>query len=519
MRKLASICIRLSAFLAAAFILASCGGDDDPINVDPEKPVQSNKADLNSFVLPASSNSGLSENVIAYVSGNEIKFSIPEGMDPAKLVPSISVSDKAVVKLDGKDYKNGDPYDFTNQVVMTIVSESGKTTKTYSVRWEIGDNWMDSYIWKLMDECKVPGVSFSVMQGTKVVYSKGYGWAVKDKERVTPDHLFRMASISKQFCTLCIMRLKEQGKLKLDDKVFGEKGILKGIFRTSEYHDNITVRHLLSHSSGICAGLDDPAFNGTYRYFNNDSSRPVPTDTLIQRTLDKRWAPYQSGSSYYTPGALYNYSNVGFCVLHRIVEVVSGKEYETFLKEDVLKPMGITDTHIGGYQNQRRSNECEVYSQGGGNGYLNPLHEIAGAAGIITSTNQMMKILTYIDGDETVPDVYTKETLSEMYTPYRYSAESRNTYGLGWRMNNSKRFFNSHFHGGNMAGTATMWVAGATGDNKNSYKQPMSGAIVCNSRSYDDKIGWDTSWGFSTPNDIDDSFYIILGEAFRHFDK
>ena len=158
MRKLASICIRLSAFLAAAFILASCGGGDDPINVDPEKPGQSNKADLNSFVLPASSNSGLSENVIAYVSGNEIKFSIPEGMDPAKLVPSISVSDKAVVKLDGKDYKNGDPYDFTSQVVMTIVSESGKTTKTYSVRWEIGDNWMDSYIWKLMDECKAMGI-------------------------------------------------------------------------------------------------------------------------------------------------------------------------------------------------------------------------------------------------------------------------------------------------------------------------------------------------------------------------
>ena len=68
-----------------------------------------------------------------------------------------------------------------------------------------------------------------------------------------------------------------------------------------------------------------------------------------------------------------------------------------------------------------------------------------------------------------------------------------------------------------MAGTATMWVGGATGDSKGSYDKKMSAAIVCNSRSYDDAIGWDTSWGYSTPNDIDDSFYIILGEAMRHF--
>ena len=511
-------------FLCAAAVVSlmavSCDkSGTDPVNPTPTPEKKSTDAVLKSLDFNKSSNSALSANVSAYISGTDVKFSVPEGFDVKSLVPTISASSGATVAIDGKTYSSGTSYDFTNTVNITVTSESGTVTKTYSVKWETGDNFMDSYIWQLMDECNIPGISFSVMKGTEVVYSKGYGYAVEESgTKATPDHLFRMASISKQFCTMCIMMLKEQGKLKLDDKVFGDKGILKGIYKNvTSYHESITVRHLLSHSSGICAGLDDPAFTNSYRFYNGDTSQPVPTDTLIQRTLNKRQAPYTSGSSTYSPGALYNYSNVGFCVLHRIVEVVSGKDYETYLKEDVLSKMGITDTHIGGYQNERRSNECVYYSQGGGNGYLNPLRNIAGAAGIITSTNQMMKILTYIDGDDTVPDIFSKETLNEMYTAFSYSASTYNTYGLGWRMNNSKRFFGSHFHGGNIAGTATMWVGGATGDSKYTYEKPMSGAIVCNSRSYDNSITWNTSWGTSSSNDIDDSFYIILGEAFIHF--
>lgn len=509
------------AVLALSMMAVSCHkSSDDPDKPDPgPEPKKNNEAVLKTMIFKTVNNSGLTANIEAYIRGGNVKFSVPEGTDVSKLVPALSFSTNAKVTINGQPYTEGTAYNFTNKVNISVTSESEAVNKAYLVEWEIGDNFMDKYIWQLMDECSIPGISFSVMRGTTVVYSKGYGFANKATgEKVTPDHLFRMASISKQFCTMCIMMLKEQGKLKLDDKVFGDKGILKGKYKNiTPYHEGITVRHLLSHSSGICAGLDDPAFTNSYRFFNNDSSRPVPTDTLIQRTINKRQSPYVSGSNTYSPGALYNYSNVGFCILHRIVEVVSGKDYETYLKEDVLAKMGITDTHIGGYENERRPNECVFYSQGGGNGYLNPLRNIAGAAGIITSTNQMMKILTHIDGDDTIPDIFSKETLSEMYTPYKYSASTYNTYGLGWRMNNSKRFFGSHFHGGNIAGTATLWVGGATGDNQRTFSVPMSGAIICNSRSYDDNITWETSWGKTSGNDIDDSFYIILGEAFIHF--
>jgi CubicO group peptidase (beta-lactamase class C family) len=185
------------------------------------------------------------------------------------------------------------------------------------------------------------------------------------------------------------------------------------------------------------------------------------------------------------------------------VEVISGKDYESYLKEDVLSKMGITDTHIGGYQHERRANECVYYMQADGNGYANPLREIAGAAGIITSTNQMMRILTFMDGDDTVPDIFSYETLQEMYTPYHYSGtgsygENYKRYGLGWRMNHSRLFPGSHYHGGNIAGTATFWV-GHT-------ETGMSGAIVCNSRAYNS----------NSSGDIDDNMYLLLDAFFDY---
>lgn len=499
-------------------VIEDLPADEEEEQPAPPKP-KNDEAVMTSLSFTSEANASLKDDIDAYFRGSSLRFSVPEEMYGSKvmLVPKIVVSENAAVTINGRAYLKGVSYDFKNGADIVVKSESEVNSKTYSVVCEAGDNFIDKYIWKLMDECHIPGVSLSVMKGTTPAYSKGYGVADQETgEKVTPDHLFRVASISKQFCALCIMTLKEQGRLNLDDKVFGDAGILKGLYKNvTSYHKSITVRHLLSHSSGICKGLSDPAFTDSYRFFNDWSGAPVPVDTLIQRTLNARQNSYDS----YSPGFTYDYSNVGYCILHRVVEVVSGKSYETFLKEDVLAGMGITDTHIGGKRYERRENECVYYSQGDANGYENPLKTIAGAAGIITSTNQMMRFLTYVDGDETVPDVLSSESLGEMYSPYPYLADSYRGYGLGWNMNNSRRFKGAHFHGGNMAGTAAMWVGGAIGDDTRTFSQPMSGAIVCNSRSYGNSITWDTSWGSSSHNDIDDSFYIILAEAFIHFSK
>ena len=488
--------LRFWCLLAVLFSLASC---DETKPVDPE-PEKSDKAAMLKLSFNTSDNPGMASNSTGVTANGYYCISITEGLDRAKLVPDLQVSDKASAFIDGKPYTPGQAYDFSGNIqTVKVVSESGNKTNTYNILVKYGIPYIDNKVYQFMNDFSVPGVSISIMKGTKVMYSSGFGFANSVAQtRVTPDHLFRMASISKQFCTMCIMTLKEQGKLKLDDKVFGPGGILDGKFTNlAPFHEAITVRHLLSHSSGICNGLGDPAFSNSYRLFSNGD--PVPTDTLIQRTINNRQTPYTSSGTTYYPGAAYSYSNVGFCVLHRIVEVLSGKDYEKFLKEDVLAKMGITDTHIGGYQNERRDNECIYYSQGGGDGYKNPLRELAGAAGIITSTNQMMKILTYMDGDDSVPDIFTPETLADMYTPTKYEASTYNRYGLGWRMNHSYLFPGSHYHGGNIAGTATLWVGNTN--------QHMSGAFVCNSRAYNS----------NATGDIDDNLYVLLDEFLNYF--
>ena len=495
----------LDKLIPVLLLLALAATACNPIEDDEEQEeIKSSAAILTRFAFTAQDNAALNSTSVATLANNVYFITVSERADRAQLVPEILASSGASIFIGGEPYTPGKAYDFSgNLQYIKIVSEDGTRTSNYSVCVKTGDSYVDRKVYEFMSDFSVPGVSISIMKGTTVVYSSGFGFADASAFiRCTPDHLFRMASISKQFCTMCIMTLKEAGKLDLDQQVFGDNGILKGLFRTTPYHESITVRHLLSHSSGICKGLSDPAFTNSYRFYSG--TNPVPTDTLIQRTLDDRTTPYNDGSLTWVPGAAYNYSNVGFCVLHRIVEVLSGKDYESYLKEDVLARMDITDTHIGGYRNERRSNECIFYSQGGSDGYANPLRELAGAAGIITSTNQMMKILTYMDGDDTVPDIFTPETLAEMYTPYTYSGtgtygKSYNRYGLGWRMNHTRLFPGAHYHGGNIAGTATIWVGGTDSG--------MSGAFVCNSRAYNS----------NSSGDIDDNMYILLDEFLKYF--
>ncbi len=495
--------LRIWAIAALFLSLAAC----DPTNPDDPENELSDKAALLRLSFTPTDNPGMSSASTGVLSNGYYCISVTDGVDRSHMVPEIKASDGASIFIDDQPYTPGKTYDFSeNLQALRIVSESGKVTSKYVVMVKYGDPYIDNKVYQFMDDFKVPGVSVSIMKGTEVVYSSGFGFAnTGTQTRVTPDHLFRMASISKQFCTMCIMTLKEQGKLKLDDTVFGERGLLKDLhFRVSDYHESITVRTLLSHSSGICKGLSDPAFTDAYRFMSDGS--PAPTDTIIQRTLNDRWSPAIADSFAWTPGMAYNYSNIGFCILHRIVEVVSGKDYERFLKEDVLSKMGITDTHIGGDQNHRRDNECVYYSQSGGDGYRNPLRELAGAAGIITSTNQMMRILTYLDGDPAVPDIFTPETLQEMYTPFLYGGPGTygvnyKRYGLGWRLNHSSLFQGAHYHGGNLAGTATIWAGGTN--------QGMSGAFVCNSRSYNS----------NGSGDIDDNMYVLLDSFMKYFNR
>lgn len=440
-----------AAILFLALSLPSCSKEEQP---EPE--VKSDLNALNNIYFASADNPALTQDCSPVKAGDLYYITVTEGAEVKSLKPRFSVSDKAAVKINGTSCASGiTAIDFSQAVnTIEVTSESGKT-KSYKALVQTGRPNIDNIVYSFMYKYAIPGISYAISKNEAVVYKKGLGFAISENNvRTTPSHLFRLASCSKQFTTLCIMKLVEQGKIALDQKVFGPGGILSAEFaNASGRAQNVTVRHLLSHTSGWTSDPD-----------------PMFTSSFYGQTLDQRINYVLTTATQAEPGTTFSYYNMGFGMLGKIIEKITGKDFETYLKE-VLATAGITDIHVGGDRSQRRTNEVVYYSQSGTNGYGNEMGVIKAAGGVIASTEEMMKLLFHIDGLPGIPDIITASTRTEMLTP----SPVYNRYGLGWRMNHSY-YPGAYYHGGNLAGTATMWVMGSTGN--------INCIILCNSRSY-----------------------------------
>lgn len=447
-------------FLIAAFLVVACNPGNAPVATEP---VQTDEAYVNYIAFRDADNPGVGNYASAVMGNGYAYITVPDGIDLNGLKVAINVSEGAKCFLNGQAVNGVVAVDFTKPVAFKVESRSGQKSNSMYIVVKNGKYDIDKKAYDFMIKYKIPGVSVSVMKNEKICYASGYGLAnVELQEKVTPDHLFRLASITKTFTSVCAMKLIEDGKMSLDDKVFGTGGILDAQFPgVTGLATDIKVRNLLQHNNGISTS-PDLAFSGSN------------IDNLIKTAT-------QSMTS--APGTKYAYSNIGFMILGKVIEVVSGKEYEKFLKEDVLAPMGITDIHVGGDKSKRRSNECIYYSQDGKNGYGNNLPVIKALGGLIASTNQLMTWLAHLDGLDEVPDFLKPETLKTMYTTIASTNSQR---ALGWSVNHSSLFPGGHFHSGNLAGTATYYMGGA-----NYSGTVMSCAVLCNSRNYDS--GFDTA--------------------------
>jgi CubicO group peptidase (beta-lactamase class C family) len=161
-----------------------------------------------------------------------------------------------------------------------------------------------------MKEYDVPGVSVAAARNGRLAYAQGFGVAdTKTGEKVTSAHLFRIASVSKPITSATIFSLVEQGRLALTDRVFGTGGILADFdVRSRNFVEDITIEHLLTHASGGWQnGPDDPMAN------QGMNLRELIAWTLANRPLAVR------------PGATFNYSNFGYCLLGRVIEKISGQ--------------------------------------------------------------------------------------------------------------------------------------------------------------------------------------------------
>ncbi len=219
---------------------------------------------------------------------------------------------------------------------------------------------IDDMMVEFVRENEVPGAALAVTRDSRLVYARGFGWADRDARKpVQPDSLFRIASISKPITAVAVLQLIESRKLNLDDKVFGLLEFTPHVMAGSEPDPrlaDITVRHLLQHSGGWDReqGFKPTSVGGTTKIAAAlGVAPPARPDDIIR---------YMAGLPLnFDPGSRKSYSNFGYLVLGRVIERVSGRSYEDYVKTRVLARLGIKDMRIGATSREERAPKEVIY--------------------------------------------------------------------------------------------------------------------------------------------------------------
>jgi CubicO group peptidase (beta-lactamase class C family) len=201
------------------------------------------------------------------------------------------------------------------------------------------------------DKTTSPGMALAVVKDGKIVYERGYGMAKLEDGLVnTPDKVFDIGSVSKQFTAACVAMLVREGKVRVEDD------IRKYLPEMPAYEKPVTVDHLLHHTSGI---RDYNALLSLAGFRPESDSPTVEESVEIIRRQKKL---------NYTPGEEYSYTNSGFFLLSQIVERVSGKSLNAFAQERIFKPLGMTKTLFQEDHTQIIKDRATGYTQAEGGG-------------------------------------------------------------------------------------------------------------------------------------------------------
>jgi CubicO group peptidase (beta-lactamase class C family) len=212
---------------------------------------------------------------------------------------------------------------------------------------------------------RVPGASLVVIKNNQIVVSRGYGWTDKESGAlISPDSLFRIASASKTFTAVTILKLIQEGKLHLNDSVFQILNDLKPLngLPVNPKIYQITLQNLLQMSSGWfqVGGHFDPMF-GPWSPKMTAVLRPELPASCEMTTRFMMSQPLR-----HKPGTVYSYSNLDYCILGLIINKVTGtpygyRGYEAYVKNNILSPLGLYDMHIGSTQLKYRIPTEAVY--------------------------------------------------------------------------------------------------------------------------------------------------------------
>ena len=270
-------------------------------------------------------------------------------------------------------------------------------------------NKVDEYIRAEMVAQQIPGVSLAVIKNGEIVIARGYGLAnVEHQVPVKPETIFQSGSMGKQFTATAVMMLAEEGKLSLDDKI--TKYFLDG----PAAWNNITVRHLLTHTSGMTDYPDD-----------FDLRRDYTEDELVQRIKAIPLA--------FQPGEKWSYSNLAYVMLGVLIHKVSGKFYGDFLQERVFQPLGMSTTRVISETDivpNRAAGYRLVNGQLKNQNWVSPSLNTTADGALYLTVYDAAKWDAALYGEK----LLKRSSLETMWTAVKLNDGKTHPYGFGWAL-------------------------------------------------------------------------------------
>jgi beta-lactamase class C len=302
----------------------------------------------------------------------------------------------------------------------------------------------DSAFRELMRIHGTPGASVAIIHDTTIILLQGYG--VKQlgtKDSVDSQTVFRLASVSKPFASLLTGILTDKGVLHWDDPVIRYWPEFR--LKNSEQAKEITLRHILSHSTGL-----------PYHTYTNMIEERLSFDTLLSSLRDV--------SLVSKPGQLYSYQNVGYSIIGKVIERATGESYQQQLKKHIFEPLGMMHASCSYIDLLSSGNMAHPHQFRKGKlrtTFVNDTYyNVAPAGGINASAYDMAQWMKALVGSRT--DIVPKAVLDSVYTPqvlansrnrnfYEWQRVQKAHYALGWRV---LQFANDTllYHGGYVTG-------------------------------------------------------------------
>ncbi len=266
---------------------------------------------------------------------------------------------------------------------------------------------VDEHLKEQMQRRRIPGLALAVVRDGRVIKTKGYGLANLELQTpVTPETVFEIGSITKQFTAALVLMLAEEGKLGLDDKLG------KHLPGWPAGWEAITVRHLLTHTSGLTNYTGLKGF---------EASRKLTAGQFLQAL-----SPYPLN---FQPGDSWSYCNSAYNLLGYLLEKITGKSYWELLRERIFQPLGMTASQSRDLKTilPRRAAGYEIE-----NGRLvnrdSDLTDVFAAGAITSTVLDLVKWNAALDSDR----LLSRSSREQMWTAVRLNSGTNYPYGLGW---------------------------------------------------------------------------------------